>query len=86
MLDLQRLPLADPLADSLGRPFGQYPALTYVNCTNNVRVPLLIAHFAAKPVPDRAVVRVGAARRSSLEIRRVKSNHWAAGMACCRSS
>jgi hypothetical protein len=61
MLDLQRLPLADPLADSLGRLFGQYPALTYVNCTNNVRMPLVTAHFAAKPVPGRAVVRVGVA-------------------------
>jgi hypothetical protein len=37
MLDLQRLPLADPLADSLGRLFGQYPALTYVHCTEGPR-------------------------------------------------
>jgi hypothetical protein len=34
--------------------------LTYV-CTNNVRMLLATAHFAAKPVPGRAAVRVGVA-------------------------
>jgi len=32
MLELQRLPLADPLPDSLGRLYGQRPGLTYVDC------------------------------------------------------
>ena len=48
---LHRLPLADPSSDSLGRLNGQYPALTYVDCADDVGVPLVAAHLTAEPIP-----------------------------------
>ena len=59
MLDaLHRLPLADPLSDSLGRLNGQYAALTYVDRAYNVRMPLVAALFATEPIPRGSVVGV----------------------------
>jgi hypothetical protein len=48
MLELQRLPLADPLPDSLGRLYRQRPGLTYVDCRNDVCVSRVPAGEAAK--------------------------------------
>src|SRR5262249_22143438 len=53
---LHRLPLADPSSDSLGRLNGQYPALTYVDCADDVGVPLVAAHLTAEPIPGGTVV------------------------------
>src|SRR5215472_13186812 len=59
MLDARhRLPLDDPLSDSLGRLNGQYPALTYVDRAYNVRMPLVAALFATEPIPRGSVVGV----------------------------
>src|SRR5215470_5172418 len=55
---LHRLPLADPLSDSLGRLNGQYPALTYVDRAYNVRMPLVAALLATEPIPRGSVVGV----------------------------
>src|SRR5215470_20428151 len=53
---LHRLPLADPSSDSLGRLNGQYPALTDVDCADDVGVPLVAAHLTAEPIPGGTVV------------------------------
>src|SRR5215831_2530031 len=55
-LGAPQLPLADPLPDSLGRLFGQYPALTYVDCADDVRMPFVATHLATEPVPRGTVV------------------------------
>jgi hypothetical protein len=46
----QRLPLADPFANSLGRLYGQYPALTYVDCADDIRVIFITADLTASRV------------------------------------
>jgi hypothetical protein len=51
MLNLQRLPLADPFPNSLGRLYGQYPALTYVDWADDIGVIFVTADLTAKPVP-----------------------------------
>src|SRR5215470_17493929 len=53
---LHRLPLADPSSDSLGRLNGQYPALTDVDCADDVGVPFVAAHLTAEPIPGGTVV------------------------------
>jgi hypothetical protein len=47
MLNRQRLPLADPSPNSLGRLYGQYPALTDVDGADDIRVIFVTADLTA---------------------------------------